>query len=415
MTSPLVTPNLRENQHLSERALRVIPGGMYGHMDAALRWKGAPQFVGRAEGTRVWDVDGNEYLDLLCSFGPILHGHRHPFVEEAAQRQSALGDVGNGPARVLVELAELMTNTVAHADWAMFAKNGGDATTLCITLARAETSRNTVLVAEGAYHGALPWCNPNQTGVLPSDRAHLAYFRYNDLDSVHQLVEQHRDDLAGIIVTPFRHDAGFDQELVDVSFAQGLREICDLTGAVLILDDVRCGFRLANGGSWEPLGVSPDLSAWSKAIGNGYAIAAVLGTDSLRQAAQSIFATGSFWMSAVPMAAAIATIQLLDAEDGVSSMFARGDQLVEGLAEQARSYGLDVRVTGPSTMPYLKFSNEDDHELTELWARACSSEGLWVHPRHNWFLSTAHTEADIEQALRASDVAFGEVARRVGK
>lgn len=135
-------------------------------------------------------------------------------------------------------------------------------------------------------------------------------------------------------------------------FAQGVRTLCDEFGALLILDDVRAGFRLALGSSWEPLGVRPDLSAWSKA----------LGVESLRATAESIFATGSFWMSAVPMAAAVATIELLAAEDGVARMQARGEQLVGGLRVQAAGHGLAVVITGPPALPYLRFADEHDHQ-----------------------------------------------------
>jgi len=236
---------------LRERASRALPGGVYGHVSSSLLWPGAPQFVSRAEGSRIWDVDGREYVDLMCSWGPILLGHRHPAVEEAVERQHRLVDCGNGPSPVMVNLAERLIATVGHADWALFAKNGGDATTLCLTLARAHTGRATILVAEGAYHGALPWCNPERLGTVPGDRAHLAYYRFNDLESVRAAVRAHPGDLAGVIVSPFRHDAGFDQELPDPVFARGLRELCDETGALLILDDVRAGFRVALGSSWE--------------------------------------------------------------------------------------------------------------------------------------------------------------------
>lgn len=409
MTETPTTATNPRTEELLERALRVVPGGVYGHTSRNILWPGAPQFVGRGEGQWVWDVDGHKYLDLMCSWGPILHGHRHPRVEEAVARQVALVDTGNGPAEVYVELAELLTRTVDHADWAMFAKNGTDATTLSLTLARAHTGRRVILVAENAYHGAVPWCNPNTSGVLPADRAHLAYYRFNDLEGVRALAEQHRGDLAGIIVSAFRHDAGDDQELPTPEFAQGLREICDEQRAVLILDDVRAGFRIAHGGSWEPLGVKPDLSAWSKGIANGYPLAAVLGAEHLRDAAAGVFATGSFWMGAGPMAAAVATVELLAEEDGVARMHATGDLFVAGLRDQAASRGFDVNITGPSTMPYLSFAGETDRAITELWAARCAEYGVYLHPRHNWFVSTAITEADIRFALDATDRAFADV------
>ena len=255
------------------------------------------------EGCRVRDVDGNEYIDFMCSYGPIVLGHRHPAVEAAARAQLDQGDCQNGPGEVIVELAERFVDVVDHADWAMFAKNGTDATTMCVTVARSQTEKRKVLVAEGAYHGAAPWCTPAPAGVVPEDRAHLLHFRFNDLESVTKAVESADDDVAAIVVSPFKHDARHDQELVDPAFANGLRAICDDTGAALILDDVRCGFRLAHGGSWEPLGVAPDLSAWSKAIANGYPLAAVAGNDRFRAGAERIFVTGSFWFSAAAMAA----------------------------------------------------------------------------------------------------------------
>jgi glutamate-1-semialdehyde 2,1-aminomutase len=395
---------------LRERAARALPRGIYGHVGAELLWPGAPQFVERAEGSRFWDVDGREYIDLMCSWGPILLGHRHPAVEEAVARQHRQVDCGNGPSAVIVELAERLVGTVAHADWVLLAKNGSDATTLSLTLARAHTGRATILVAAGAYHGALPWCNPNPLGTVAGDRAHLAYYRYNDLESVRHAAGAHRDDLAAVIVSPFRHDAGFDQELPEPGFAAGLRELCDETGALLILDDVRAGFRLAHGSSWEPLGIEPDLSAWSKGIANGYPLAAVLGRDSVRPAARDVFATGSFWFAADAMAAALATLTVLEEEAGVEAMHEWGGRFWAGIETAARKNDLAVNLTGPVTMPYLTFPGDDDRRRGDRFAAACAAAGLYVHPRHNWFVSTALGEVELERALAAVGAGFAAVA-----
>ena len=284
---------------------------MYGHQSAVPLPPDYPQFMRSGLGARVVDVDGNEYVDLMCSYGPVVLGHRHPAVEAAAAAQSELADCQNGPGAVMVELAELLVGTVQHADWAMFAKNGTDATTICCTIARAATGRSRILVATGAYHGAAPWCTPRLAGVTAADRSNLGHYTFNDLSSVRAAAAEAGDDLAAIVVSPFKHDAGSDQELVDPEFARGLRELCTHAGAALILDDVRCGFRLHLGSSWEPIGVLPDLSAWSKAIANGYPLAAVLGSGAWADAAASIFVTGSFWFSATAMAASIATIGAL--------------------------------------------------------------------------------------------------------
>lgn len=406
------TTDSKQGADLLERAATALPNGVYGHVTRQLLWPGAPQFVERADGSRFWDVDGNEYVDLMCSWGPILLGHRHPEVEEAVDRQHARVDCGNGPTECMVELAERMISIVDHAEWSVFAKNGSDATTLCLTLARAHTGRAGILIADGAYHGALPWCNPEPLGSVPSDRAHFSYYTYNDLESVARAAESHRGDLAGIIVSPFRHDAGLDQEDVDPDFARGLREICDRTGALLILDDVRAGFRVAFGSSWEPIGVRPDLSAWGKAIGNGYPLAAVLGTEEIREAAAKVFMTGSFWFTGDAMAAALATLGVLERDSVIAQMKNWGDRFHSRLAGAADRYGLEVNITGPSTMPYLSFPGDDERKLNDLFAGTCADAGLYIHPRHNWFVSAALDDDDLELAANAVDLGMKAIAER---
>lgn len=401
------------DRRLRERARAVIPGGMYGHQSAASLPAAYPQFMRGGRGARIWDVDGNEYVDLMCSYGPVVLGHQHPGVEEAAAAQAALGDCQNGPGPVMVDLAELLVRTVRHADWAMFAKNGTDATTMCCTIARAQTGRRKILVAAGAYHGAAPWCTPRPAGVTPQDRVNLGHYAYNDLASVRRAAAEAGDDLAAIVVSPFKHNAGYDQELVDPGFARGLRALCDATGAALILDDVRCGFRLHLGSSWEPIGVLPDLSAWSKAIANGHPLAAVLGNDAFRDGARQVFVTGSFWFSAVPMAAAVATITALGQERAVEAMERTGTQLREGILAQARSWELPVTYTGPAAMPYLTFAGDEGHRLADVFAAQALRGGVYLHPRHNWFISAAMTGDDLALALEATDQAFAAVRKRI--
>jgi glutamate-1-semialdehyde 2,1-aminomutase len=400
------------DEQLRRRARAVIPGGMYGHQSAGPLPPAFPQFMREGLGARVWDVDGNEYVDLMCSYGPVVLGHRHPAVEAAAAAQADLADCQNGPGAVMVDLAELLVETVQHADWAMFAKNGTDATTICCTIARAHTGRSRILVATGAYHGAAPWCTPRLAGVTTADRANLGYYSFNDLASVQAAAAEAGADLAGIVVSPFKHDAGFDQELVDPEFARGLRELCTQTGAALILDDVRCGFRLHLGSSWEPIGVLPDLSAWSKAIANGHPLAAVLGSGGFADAAASIFVTGSFWFSAAAMAAAIATIGALRDEGAIEAMDRTGTALRAGILQQAADRGIAIRYTGPAAMPYLTFAGDERHELAGTFAAAAVQAGAYVHPRHNWFISAAMTEADLAAALAATDAGFAAVGAR---
>jgi glutamate-1-semialdehyde 2,1-aminomutase len=394
------------DQRLRARARRVVPGGMFGHMRASGLPAGYPQFFERGEGCHLWDVDGRRYVDFMCSWGPIILGHKHPAVTEAVQRQMAAGDCLNGPTERMVELAERLVRLIPHAGWALFSKNGTDATTTCVTVARAASGRRKILAARGAYHGAVPWCTPHPLGVTAEDRAHLIEYVYNEVSSLEAAVDKAGDDLAGVIVSAFRHDYGFDQELPSAQFAKRARDLCDDKGAALIVDDVRAGFRLTLRGSWDLLGIQPDLSAWSKAIANGYALSAVTGNDSMRDAASRLFVTGSFWCSAVSMAAAIATLDELERIDGPRVMRDLGQRFRDGIAKQAAEAGVAVRQSGPPQMPTILFENDSDFATGERFSAEALKRGVYLHPRHNMFLSAAHTADDIDFALEVTREAF---------
>jgi glutamate-1-semialdehyde 2,1-aminomutase len=396
---------------LRARARQVIPGGLWGHLNAANLPEGYPQFFARGEGCRVVDVDGREFIDFMCSWGPIVLGHHHPAVEAAARNQAALGDTLNGPAPVLVDLAELMVDMIPHADWCLFEKNGGDATTAAVTIARAGTGRKKLLVARGSYHGAVPWCTPSLAGVTAEDRAHVIHYDYNDVASLDAAVEQAKGDLAAILVTAFRHDMARALDLPDPAFARRMRELCDEADAALILDDVRAGFRLNLGGSWETIGVRPDLSAYSKAIANGYPLGAITGSERWREAATKIFTTGSFWCEAVPMAAAVATLTELRRIDGPAVMARMGQRLRDGLARLAAKHGVAISQSGPPQMPLVLFADDADFAKGSAFCSAALRAGAYFHPKHNMFLSCAHTEADIDRALEAAGEGFAAVAR----
>lgn len=399
-------PFSSRDEALKARAARVIPGGMYGHLDAARLPAGYPQFYERGEGCHVWDVNGRRYIDFMCSWGPIVVGHRHRQVEAAAQAQAALGDTLDGPSERLVELAERFVDLVPHADWALFAKSGTDATTTCVTLARGATGKRKILAAASAYHGAVPWCTPYPFGVTAEDRANLITYTYNDIASLERAVDQAGPDLAGIVASAFRHDYGRDQELPDPAFARRARELADDKDAALILDDVRAGFRLSLRGSWDCLGIAPDLTAWSKAIANGHALAAVTGNDRFRAAASQGYFTGSFWCSAVAMAASLATIDVLERMDGPEHMRRMGQRLRDGLAAQAAAAGIGIRQSGPPHMPTLLFDDDADCAKGSRFCLEALARGVFLHPKHNMFLSAAHTEADIDAALTATKEAF---------
>ena len=398
------------DMELRRRAQAVIPGGMWGHQHVQRLPEGYPQYFTRGKGCRAWDANGRGYIDYMCAWGPMILGYQDPDVEAAAARQREMGDGLNGPTPALVDLAELMVETIPHADWALFSKNGTDATTACVTIARAGTGRRKILVARGAYHGAIPWCTPSVAGVTEEDRAHLIHYDYNDIASLEAAVDQAGQDLAGIIVSAFKHDVGKEHILPTRAFAARARELATQADAALIVDDVRAGFRLHIGGSWELVGVRADLSAWSKAIANGHALAAVTGSDRFRKAATEIYTTGSFWTAGVSMAAAIATITKLRDTNGVAHMEAMGLRLREGLQKQADSLGLKLRQSGPVQMPVFLFEGDDDRRIGNRFCLEALARGVFFHPVHTMFLSTAHTPEIIDETLEISAEALRATA-----
>ncbi len=398
-----------QDRQLRERAAAVIPGGMYGHQSTGLLPDDYPQFFAKAKGARLWDVDGHELLDFMCAYGPNLMGYADESIDAAYVSRMRQGDTMTGPSALIVELAETMTAMVTHADWAIFCKNGGDATQIALMTARAHTGRKTVILAKGAYHGALPWCTPRPTGATPEERANRFFCDYNDIASLEAAVAAAGDDLAAIFAAPVKHDAFVDQALPDPAYARRTRELCDQTGALLVVDDVRAGLRIARDCSWATLGVQPDLSSWGKCFANGHPISALLGSEKARKAASQIYTTGSFWYQAAPMAAALETLKRVRETDYLEHMEGLGERLRSGLAERAAAAGIGLRQTGPVTMPLFLFDDDPDLRQGFLWSSQMLARGVYVHPWHNMFLCAAMTSADIDQALDAAEASFAVV------
>jgi len=409
------TYTLEKDLALRARAEAALPAGVYGHMNSRIVSPAHPQFISRAEGGRIWDTDGNEYIDFICSYGTNLLGHHHPKVDEAARKQQALADCTSGPSPLIVELAEKFNEKVAHADWSLFAKNGGDATTICVSAARAQTGRKTVLLAAGAYHGATPAFTPMMGGVIESDRAYQLTYDYNDIDSLNNAVAEAGDDLAAILVSPFKHDSLVEQELPTQEFAEAMRAICDKTGAALILDDVRCAFRFSSGSTWETINVLPDLCAMSKSVANGYALSVVTGNNKFRDGVSQVYATGSFWFAAVSYAASLATIAAIEEEDVINKLKASGTLLRDGLNDLANSYGFKLNQSGPVQMPLLMVEDDPKFEKGIYLCSQAAQRGVWLHPWHNMFICSAHEEKDIKEALDRVDGAFQALRKEFGE
>jgi glutamate-1-semialdehyde 2,1-aminomutase len=294
----------------------------------------------------------------------------------------------------------------------MFCKNGTDATSMALTIARAHTRKKTVIRAKGAYHGAAAWCTPRPAGVIETDRAHQLYCDYNDVASLEEAAREAGDDLACIFAAPFKHDTFIDQHEPDLAYAQKAREICDATGALLIVDDVRAGLRLARDCSWSRIGVQPDLSTWGKCIANGHPISALMGAEKARAAATRIFVTGSFWFQAAPMAAGVETLRLVRDTDYLERITALGQRLRDGLAERAEAAGFGLRQSGPVTLPLFLFDDDPDLRKGFCFSSEMLARGVYVHPWHNMFLCAAMTEADIEAFLGAAEGALGALKQQ---
>ncbi len=413
MSTPTLTPvySYTKSNEAFARAVKVIPGGVPGHLGPSegcfIPRSAYPLFSERAEGTRFWDVDGNEYIDYMCGYGPNVLGYGDADVAAAAQAQARKEDVVSLPSTTMIDLAELLVDTVASADWAFFAKNGGDTTTLAIMTARAATGRRRIVFIEGYYHGVAPWTQKlDYPGVLDTDVQGNIEVPWNDIEAMRRVFTEHRGEIAALIAQPYKHGNFFDNALPAQGYWQAVRRLCDEHGVVLIVDDVRAGWRLDLAGSDHFYGFEADLICFCKAIANGYNMSALCGKDSLREAVSSITYTGSYWMSAVPFAAGIATIEKLKAIDGPALFRELGTTLTTGLTEVAASHGLTLVASGEPALFYLRLADDESLMLHQRWIAECVQRGAFFSSHHNHFINAALTSADITRTLEIADEAF---------
>ncbi|MBF0224324.1 MAG: aminotransferase class III-fold pyridoxal phosphate-dependent enzyme [Desulfobacterales bacterium] len=403
-----------KSQELFKRATKVIPGGIYGHFSPAplIPPTDYPFYAMRAKGSKFWDIDGNEFIDYMCAYGPMILGYNHEGVDSAAIKQYAQGNCLSAPAPIMVELAEYLVDLVSCADWAFFAKNGGDVTAYSLMIARAATGRKKIIAIKGGYHGVAPWAQaPGHHGLIEEDYKNMIRIKWNDFDEFKKVVEENPKEIAGFIATPYHHPTFVDNELPSEGYWQKIEELCKKEGIVLIVDDVRCGFRLDLRGSNEYYGFKPDLICFCKAIGNGYPISALVGIETLKNVASKIFYTGSYWFSAAPMAAALEVLKEFKRIDASKYVLNIGKKLLDGLVSIGKNYGYDLKVTGEPSLPYLRIVNDESLMLHQQWCAECTKRGAYFTPHHNWFLSTAHTEDDIKKTLEIADEAFSVIKK----
>lgn len=406
--------NYDKSMELFKRASRVSPTGIQGHLGPAegcfIPVSSYPFYAARANGSYFWDVDGNRFIDYMCAYGPNVLGYCDEEVEEAARKQTELGNCTTLPAGIVVDFAELMVDTVAMADWAFFAKNGGDVTSFAILVAKAATGRDKIILVNGGYHGVAPWTQKlGYAGISKEDVVNNLYVDWNNYDQVEKLVNANKGQIACFMATPYHHPVFEDNQLPQKDYWQKIRKLCTDNGIVLAIDDVRCGFRLDIEGSDHFFGFKADLMCFCKALANGYNVSTLCGTSALKDAAARVMYTGSYWLSAVPFAASIACINKLKKINGPKLMQEKGKKLTEGLVRIAKSHGFDLKISGITSMWYMRIANDDSLMLHQEWVSECVRRGAFFANHHNHFVNCALAEEDIKLTLEIADEAFKAV------
>ena len=264
----MTTNDTSESDILFERAKSVIPGGIFGHYKYAVRPSG-PKFFSRAEGAYFWDVDNNQYIDYMCAYGPMILGYNHPAVDEAARKQHAEGNTVSLAAPIMIDLAETLVDMVDAADWALFGKNGGDATTLAVMVARAATGREKIIKIDDGYHGVTAWMQAGTPGTTEADGVDVITLPWNDVDALESALTANPGEIACFISSPYDHPVMRDNTLPMDGYWAGVEALCRKHGIVLIIDEVRSGFRVDLAGANSAYGFTPDLVCFGKGLGNG--------------------------------------------------------------------------------------------------------------------------------------------------
>ncbi len=399
------------------RAMNVIPAGLYGHLGPVegchIPIDAYPKYSQKAQGSYFWDLDGNRFIDYMCAYGPNVLGYNDPDVDAAAAAQRALGDCTTLPSTKMIEFAELLVDTVASADWAFFAKNGNDVTTLAVMTARAYTHRKKIVFFKGYYHGVSPWTQKiDYSGVLPEDVMHNIYVDWNDLDGLRKVFKENEGQIAAVISQPYMHGNFADNVMPAAGFWQEVRKMCTENGTVLVVDDVRAGFRLDIAGSDHYFGFEADLICFCKALANGYNVSALCGKNFLKNTVSGMSYTGSYWLSAVPFAAGIACINKMKRLDMPRTLIEKGEKLKSGLIAAANRNGFDLRVTGAPSLFYLRIADDPTLMLHQEWIAECVKRGVFFTNHHNHFINAALTESDIAETVDIAEEAFEVVRKR---
>lgn len=427
-----------QSQALFARASKVTPGGV----NTARRKISPPLCISRANGAYIEDLDGNVYLDYHAAYGGIFLGHCWPAVTDAVNRASAtMVLAGVGVTQTEVELAEKIVEHLPSAEQVVFCNSGSEATYHALRLARAVTNRRLILKFQGLYHGFHDYAlrnvmstperigtrDPHSAGMLPEAIDATLVCRYNDLDDVRQAFAAHQGQIACVIVEPIAHNS--PSILPDDGFLEGLRQICDDAGALLVFDEVITGIRHHLGGYQAIAGINADLTCLAKALGNGYPIAAVAGRAELLErfnttATGDVTFAGTYNGGNVPAAAALATIETIEREPVHEHVYALGERMRSGLRQLSESYGIATVVSGYGSLYVMLFMDgelrsyddvqRNDHELFVAYRRQLVRRGVFEMPENigRNHISYSHTEADVDRTLELAHEALGAALDR---
>jgi len=420
---------------LFAEAQKYIPGGVNSPVRAFRAVGGQPRFIRRGFGARVEDVDGNVYIDYVCSWGPLILGHAHPAVVAAVKAAAESGTSFGAPTEAEVELARLVCQLFPSVELVRFVNSGTEATMSAIRVARAYTGRPKILKFDGCYHGhadsllvkagsgVLTFNAPDSAGVTAAAAGETLSAPYNDLATVERIFEAHGREIAAVIVEPVAGNMGVVPP--KPGFLEGLRRLTAEAGALLVFDEVITGFRLAPGGAQELYGITPDLTCLGKILGGGLPVGAYGGRReimSLVAPLGPVYQAGTLSGNPLAMAAGLATLRTLLEPGSYERLETVSHRLAEGLAEAAREAGVPVRVNRVGSMLTVFFTGDEvtDYEGarradTARFARffhGMLGRGVLLPPSQfeALFVSLAHAEAEVEFTVQAARQVFSEIA-----
>jgi glutamate-1-semialdehyde 2,1-aminomutase len=424
-------PRAKSDQLFAE-ALKYIPGGVNSPVRAFRAVGGQPFFVNRAKGAHIWDVDGNEYVDYVGTWGPAIMGHAHPKIIAAVQQAAENGTSFGIPNPFEVTMAKLICSRVPSVQKVRMCNSGTEATMSAIRLARGFTQRDKIIKFDGCYHGhadsllvragsgALTFGNPDSAGVPAAFTQHTIVVPFNDVEAVKATFAANPGQIAGIIVEPVPGNAGL--YLPKPGYLDFLREVTSANGSLLIFDEVMTGFRLSPGGAQERFGIAPDLSCFGKVIGGGLPVGAFGGRAQIMDYLAPIgpvYQAGTLSGNPLAMAAGIAALQELEASNAYKTLENLGAQLEAGMKSAAKSAGLPVQFNRCGSMFCGYFTSEPVHNLADAmksdrerfkkYFHGMLQEGVYLAPSQfeAGFVSTAHSVADIEATIRAAAKVLG--------